>query len=134
LGLNIRWETDSLLWGNNDAYGAQLPFRISEDIVDESQYDSLCLPDYQLQADASGYRIINKDDDTAFRGLWGMPLRLPGINLILSLKPSAPVEFSYKLNFLGLNAATNGYRSALVAEIPKKQVSIINLSIENSNR
>jgi tyrosine-protein kinase Etk/Wzc len=114
-------------------YGGQVPFSITFPQFNE---DTLLADPMKYDLNLQGVNsfVIKDEDNHTWRGHWGDTLTLPaGKAVFLGGPKTASTENPvYSFTVANTDQVTANYMKSLVAEIPNKQVSTINLTLESS--
>ncbi len=114
-------------------YGIQVPFYITFSQVNEDTLLSNPMK-YDISLQGLNSFIIKDENDNTWKGHWGDTLALPaGKAAFIGGPKSASAEtLVYSFTVANTDQVTANYMKSLVAEIPNKQVSTINLTLESS--
>ena len=133
LSLNIALYSTTHAIKRKEFYVNNLPFGIRQTITDNKLYDKLTEESFLLTQYGNTVTLVGRESNSGYKGTIGDRIELPGI--ILQLVPKqgvAPLDEPLELEFHSIRSITGGYNNAVAASIPNKQVSVIDLTVENS--
>ncbi len=134
LALNLRFYTEGKPLTTDELYGSTLPFRLTQQITDISRYNSLNGKAFKVTLHKTGgFLMEDVEGGKKYPGKLGVPLELPGIHLLLENNPLVTKwNKPLTLKIFNLDGTTIAYSRRFDAEIPTKQVSIVNLKIKDN--
>ncbi len=135
LGLYVALSKADNKLKSEEFYGSKSPYRIAPRITNEKEYSQLIEANYSFSVVKNQVVIQDLGTGQKFSGALGTVLHLPGLELQVSpnneVRPWDSNTEAY-IHFYALDQLADNYLEAVNAEIPNKQVSVINLELEGA--
>lgn len=135
LGLYVSLSKAENKLKSEEFYGSQSPYLITPRITGEKEYARLVEGIYSFSVINNQVVIEDLESGQKFSGALGTVLNLPGLQLLVSrnnaVQPWGSKAEAY-IHFYMLDQLTDNYLETVNAEIPNKQVSVINLYLEGA--
>ncbi|MFT4095302.1 MAG: polysaccharide biosynthesis tyrosine autokinase [Niabella sp.] len=138
LGLYVSLSKQENKLRSREYYGSNSPYIIHPAITDEKQYGQLATDTsavHRFQVRNNRVLITNSETGQEYTSPLGGIVKLPGLDLQVS-RNAAVEQWNQSdeafITFVNPEKLTDNYLGVVNAEIPNKQVSVINMSLEGA--